>query len=473
MLYFIARKFFAVHLIIFVVSVHPAHADKKVPLSSEHLNLSFAPLVKRVAPAVVNIFTRKTVALRKISPLFNDPFFKRFFGPQFGPQEGPKKKIQNSLGSGVIVNSNGTIVTNHHVIAGADEITVVLSDRREFDAKIIGSDKRTDLAILKIDPDLERLPSINFKDSDDLEVGDIVLAIGNPFGVGQTVTSGIVSALARTKVGISDLSFFIQTDAAINPGNSGGALVSMDGGLVGINSAIYSKGGGSVGIGFAIPTNMVRVVLSGLTKEGKVTRPWIGVAGQRVDSSIASSLGMQRPVGVLINEVFPNGPADRAGIVVGDVIIGINKQQINDSATLRFRIATQPLGSRSKLKLIRKGSMIDLTVNIEAPPNNPKPDLTFLSGDSPLQGASVANLSPALADEIRMNLLSRGVVIIDINGSSPAFRFGIQVGDIILKVNGIGIKNVEQLKGSFLSNFDKWNIIIRRQGKVFSVMVSR
>jgi Do/DeqQ family serine protease len=472
-LYFIARKFFAVYLIIFVLLANPVCADKQIPLSSHHLNLSFAPLVKRVAPAVVNIFTRKTVARRKISPLFNDPFFKRFFGPQFGPQEGPKKKIQNSLGSGVIVNSNGTIVTNHHVIAGADEITVVLSDRREFDAKIIGSDKRTDLAILKINSDLERLPSIDFKDSDDLEVGDIVLAIGNPFGVGQTVTSGIVSALARTKVGISDLSFFIQTDAAINPGNSGGALVSMDGGLVGINSAIYSKGGGSVGIGFAIPTNMVQVVLSGLTREGKVVRPWIGVAGQRVDSNIAGSLGMQRPVGVLINEVFPNGPADRAGILVGDVIIGINKQQINDSATLRFRIATQPVGSRSKLKLIRKGSMIDLTVNIEAPPNNPEPDLTFLSGDSPLQGASVANLSPALADEIRMNLLSRGVVIIDVNESSPALRFGVQVGDIILKVNGIGIKNVGQLKGNFLSNLDKWNIIIKRQGKVFSVMVSR
>ena len=473
MIYSINKKIFAVHLFIFFIILNPVYANKQVPLSTQHLSLSFAPLVKKVAPAVVNIFTRKTVVRRKVSPLFNDPFFKRFFGPQFSPLEGPKKKIQNSLGSGVIVNSNGTIVTNHHVIAGADEITVVLSDRREFDAKIIGSDKRTDLAILKIETNNQQLPFIEFKNSDILEVGDIVLAIGNPFGVGQTVTSGIVSALARTQVGISDLSFFIQTDAAINPGNSGGALVSIDGGLVGINSAIYSKGGGSVGIGFAIPANMVQVVLSGLTKEGKVVRPWIGVGGQPVDTDIAGSLGMRRPIGVLINKIFPSGPADRAGIKVGDVIIAINKQEINDTSALRFRIATQPIGSRSKLKLIRKGSLIEFSVNIETPPNEPKPNLTYLSADSPLQGASIANLSPALADEIRMNLFSTGVVIIDVNGRSPALRFGVQVGDIILKVNEIEITNVNQLRGNFLSNFDKWNIIIQRQGKVFSIMVSR
>ena len=249
-------------LILMLFFNFPAFSQKNVPNSQAEIKLSFAPLVKKVAPAVVNIFTRKTVTQRSFSPLFDDPFFRRFFGGQLRKSPKSRKKVQNSLGSGVIVKSDGIVITNHHVIKGAEEITVVLSDRREFGAEIIVSDKRTDLAILKIRELNDELPFLALRDSDDLEVGDLVLAIGNPFGVGQTVTSGIVSALARTQVGINDLNFFIQTDAAINPGNSGGALVSLDGKLVGINSAIYSKGGGSVGIGFAIPTNMVRTVFN-------------------------------------------------------------------------------------------------------------------------------------------------------------------------------------------------------------------
>ncbi len=229
---------------LFILGTSSSDAQKRLPQSQADIHLSFAPMVKKAAPAVVNVFTRKTVTTRSLSPLFGDPFFKRFFGNNFGQGPRSRRKVQNSLGSGVIVKSNGTIMTNHHVIIGAEEVTVVLSDRRVFDAKIVGSDERTDLAVLKINPGKERLPFLTFRDSDDLEVGDLVLAIGNPFGVGQTVTSGIVSALARTQVGINDLNFFIQTDAAINPGNSGGALITLDGRLVGVNSAIYSKNGG-------------------------------------------------------------------------------------------------------------------------------------------------------------------------------------------------------------------------------------
>ncbi|MEQ8195082.1 MAG: trypsin-like peptidase domain-containing protein, partial [Rhodospirillales bacterium] len=302
------------------VSGQPAwSAEKTLPHSRGQIELSFAPLVKKVAPAVVNIYSRKVVKTRRFSRLFEDPFFRRFFGDGLGFDE-PERRVQNSLGSGVIIQNDGLIVTNHHVIAGADEIIVVLPDRREFEATLVGSDERTDLAVLRIGVGTEKLPVLTWRDSDALEVGDLVLAIGNPFGVGQTVTSGIVSAVARTKVSDSGPTYFIQTDAAINPGNSGGALVTLDGRLVGINTAIFSQSGGSHGIGFAIPANMVRAVVSGLTKGGRLVRPWFGAWGQAVTADIAASLGLARPRGVMINEVYAGGPAGRAGIAVGDVI---------------------------------------------------------------------------------------------------------------------------------------------------------
>jgi serine protease Do len=246
-------------LLLAVADAAPVTAEQaKVPESREEIALSFAPVVRRVAPAVVNIYAKRMVQQRVSSPLFDDPFFKRFFGDSFGSLEQPRERVQNALGSGVIVDSGGLVVTNHHVIQGADEITVVLADRREFPAEVVVSDERSDLSVLRIDAAGEALPTLEFKDSDEAEVGDLVLAIGNPFGVGQTVTSGIISALARTQAGISDFNFFIQTDAAVNPGNSGGALVTLDGRLIGINTAIYSRSGGSIGIGFAVPSEMVR-----------------------------------------------------------------------------------------------------------------------------------------------------------------------------------------------------------------------
>src|SRR5919108_5063110 len=290
-------------LIVAALMPLPALAQDTVPTSTQQINLTFAPVVKQVAPAVVNIYTKKVVKQQALSPFFDDPFFKQFFGDEFNFGRS-RERIQNALGSGVIVEADGLVVTNNHVIEGADEIRVVLNDGREFEAKLIAQEEQMDLALLRIETKGAKLPTLPFRDSDDLEVGDLVLAIGNPFGVGQTVTSGIVSGLARTRTGINDFGFFIQTDAAINPGNSGGALVTTDGKLVGINTAIFSKTGGSVGIGFAIPSNIVRAVVDAEASGGKLVRPWLGVTGEALTAEIAESLGIERPGGVVVKELF-------------------------------------------------------------------------------------------------------------------------------------------------------------------------
>jgi Do/DeqQ family serine protease len=453
-----------------------AQAQKRLPEGRAEIQMSFAPLVKKSAPAVVNIFTRKIVAQRQFSPLFDDPFFRRFFGEGFGSgRQGGRRgrrKVQNSLGSGVMVRANGTIITNHHVIEGADEIRVVLTDRREFEARLLGSDPRTDLAVLKIDAGAERLPFLRLRDSDDLEVGDLVLAIGNPFGVGQTVTSGIVSALARTQVGINDLNFFIQTDAAINPGNSGGALISMGGELVGINSAIYSKNGGSVGIGFAIPSNMVRSVLAGLTAGGRVRRPWFGAQTQTVTADIAVSLRLKRPVGVLINNVYPSGPAARAGFRVGDVLTHIGGREVNDPEALRFRIATRAIGDRVRMKYLRKGRVGKLRLSIEAPPEIPPARTTELSGTHPFAGATVANLSPALADEIGADIMARGVIIREIRRGSTAARFRFEPGDIVAEINGAEVKTVDRLQLILSRPAKRWRLAVLRGGRTLRLSIN-
>ncbi|MFP6733811.1 MAG: DegQ family serine endoprotease [Rhodospirillales bacterium] len=452
-----------------------AQTVKRVPEARAEIQMSFAPLVKKSAPAVVNIFTRKIVSQRQFSPLFDDPFFRRFFGDNFGPGRlggGRQRKVQNSLGSGVIIRANGTIITNHHVIEGADEIRVVLTDRREFEAKVLGRDPKTDLAVLKIDAGRERLPFLRLQDSDDLEVGDLVLAIGNPFGVGQTVTSGIVSALARTQVGINDLNFFIQTDAAINPGNSGGALISMLGTLVGINSAIYSKNGGSVGIGFAIPSNMVRSVLAGLTAAGRVRRPWFGAAGQTVTPDIAASLNLKRPVGILINNVYPGGPAARAGFRVGDVVTHVGGREVNDPEALRFRIATRAVGEIVRLKYLRGGRPGRLKLTIAAPPEIPAAQTTELSGAHPFAGATIANLSPALADEIGADIMVRGVIIREVRRGSTAERFRFQPGDIVAEVNGTEIKSVAKLQLILSRPARRWRLAVLRGGRVLRLSIN-
>ena len=462
--------FLAAFSCLFLVS--RVEAEKTLPFSRQQVELSYAPLVKKSSPAVVNIFTRKVVKRRRMSTLFDDPFFRQFFGrmPGLGQSQ---KRIQNSLGSGVIVDADGLIVTNNHVIEGADEITVVLTDRREFDAEIVGTDERTDLALLRIRNEGDQLPFLRFRDSDELEVGDIVLAIGNPFGVGQTVTSGIVSALARTQAGVSDYASFIQTDAAINPGNSGGALIGMDGRLVGINTAIFSKSGGSLGIGFAIPSNMVRAVVAGTVKGGRLVRAWLGLSSQIVTSDIAVALNMSRPMGVMVKSLNPKSPAKKAGVKVGDIILRLDGKIINKPKELRYRIATLVIGESVKLTVLRNGREKVLNLRLMAPPEDPPKDIRTLTGVHPLSNVVVANMSPALADEIGLETFEEGIYVLSLEERGFASRLGLRIGDQIIEINSEAMESTIFLENFLKKRVDRWVIVIKREGKVLKFVVDR
>jgi serine protease Do len=446
----------------------PAAADTVVPSSREDIQLSFAPIVKRTAPAVVNVYAQRLVVAQQ-NRFMDDPFFRRFFGND-GNFGRPRERVQNSLGSGVIVDPRGYIVTNNHVIADGTDIKVVLADRREFEAKVLLADDRTDLAVLKIEVPDEQLPALAMGDSDALLVGDLVLAIGNPFGVGQTVTSGIVSALARTKVGVSDYQFFIQTDAAINPGNSGGALVNMKGELIGINTAIFSRGGGSIGIGFAIPTNMVRtVVATAESGQDAIRRPWLGVDLQDVTADIASSLGMARPEGALILNLHPESPLAKAGLKRGDVILAIEGKPVENAQELGYRAATTAIGSTVIVEYQRKGDRRETQVTMVAAPETVSREDTLIKGRNPLAGLVVANLSPAIADELGMPSSADGVVAYKV-GQGPAQRF-FKRGDIILEVNGIAIESVDTLTSVLDANDGYWRISINRGGRILTLSI--
>ena len=361
----LARLPFAASIALFALAVSLASAraedQRQVPTSPAQVQLSYAPVVKRAAPAVVNVYAARVVENR--NPFMNDPLFRQFFGAV------PREQVLRSLGSGVIVDPSGLVVTNYHVIEGASEVKVALSDKREFDAEIVLKDEHSDLTVLRLKGANEKFPVLDFANSDDLQVGDLVLAIGDPFGVGQTVTHGIVSAVARTQVGISDYQFFIQTDAAINPGNSGGALVDLSGRLVGINTAIYSRSGGSQGIGFAIPANMVRVVVaSARGGSAAVKRPWLGARLQEVTPEIADSLGLKRPSGALVANVATGGPAARAGIKTGDLIVSIDGTVIDDPNSFDYRFATKPLGGNAQVALLRQGREVAVTVGLQTAP---------------------------------------------------------------------------------------------------------
>jgi Do/DeqQ family serine protease len=435
-------------------------AARAVPQSTVQMQLSFAPVVARVAPSVVNVYSRRVVR----QALFNDPFFSRFFG------QGPMAtRVQQSLGSGVIARADGIILTNNHVIQNAQEIKVALPDRREFPARVVLADERTDLAVLKIDTKGERLPALPFGDSDRIQVGDLVLAIGDPYGVGQTVTSGIVSALARTQIGASDYQFFIQTDAAINPGNSGGALVTMDGRLIGINSAIYSQTGGSVGIGFAIPSNMARLVVEGALGGG-LKRPWFGADGQAVTSDIAQSLGLNRPQGVVVKQVYPGSPAAAAGVAKGDVVLAIDNFPVDDPQALRYRVATLKPGDTATVKLMHGGAQRDVSVKVTTPPESPPRETSAISGQNPMQGAKVANLSPAVADEMQLDIFAKGVVVVGVAPGTQAARFGFQQGDIVRQINDQKITSVAGLKTA-LSAQQGWAMAIQRGDQVLTLTV--
>jgi Do/DeqQ family serine protease len=447
-------------LIVAAVCTGAAFAqDRRVPTIGE-LRLSYAPVVQRVAPAVVNVYAAKVVQNR--NPLFEDPIFRRFFGV---PGGGGGGQVQRALGSGVIVDASGLIVTNNHVIEGADEVKVSLPDKREFEATLVLKDSRTDLAVLRIKDSHEKFPFLDFANSDALQVGDVVLAIGNPFGVGQTVTHGIVSALARTQVGITDYQFFIQTDAAINPGNSGGALVDLTGKLVGINTAIFSRSGGSQGIGFAIPANMVRVVVASAKSGGAaVKRPWLGAKLQAVTPDIADSMGLKRPAGALVANVMPNSPAAQAGLKAGDLIVSVDGQAVDDPNAFDYRFATQPLGGTAQLGLLRAGRETQTSIALRTAPDIPRDEIVIKTR-SPFSGVKVANLSPALSDELQIQNIEDGVVILDVDNGSYASNLGFQRGDVIEQVNGHKIAKTRDLERLTQEPSHSWQIIIVRGGQ--------
>lgn len=453
--------FFAV-----VLAVVPSSAQqaKKVPDSAAEMALSFAPIVKRVAPSVVNVLASRAVERRQ-SPFFNDPFFERFFGNRdFGR---PRQRIARSLGSGVIVDPSGIVVTNFHVIKGATDVKIALADKREYEAEIILRDEESDLAVLRVDPGNQEFAALSFGDSDDLEVGDIVLAIGNPFGVGQTVTQGIVSALARTNVGATDFQFFIQTDAAINPGNSGGALIDMQGRVVGINTAIFSRSGGSHGIGFAVPADMARtVVASALGGSERVVRPWVGAKFQNVTPDIAEGLGLPKPVGSLVTGVLKDSPADTAGLEVGDLIVAVEDDEISDTNALYYRIATLGIGGNAKLQFLRGRDRFETEIRLEKAPETIPRDVRLIGGRSPFTGATVLNLSPATTQEVGLDIGALGVAVVKVEPRSPAAQLRLRKGDIILDIEGKKVNTTRQLEEMTSERRPEWFFTVLRDGRL-------
>jgi Do/DeqQ family serine protease len=441
---------------------------REVPASRTAVQMSFAPIVKSVTPSVVNVYAT-TISQRATSPFLNDPFFQQFFGDRSFMQGRPQKS--QSLGSGVIIDPSGVILTNNHVIEGATDIRVATTDGQEYAVDLVLDDPKTDLAVLRVkDPKGASFPALQFADSDQLEVGDLVLAIGNPFGVGQTVTSGIVSALARTGVESDNYEFFIQTDAAINPGNSGGALVDLAGRLVGVNTAIVSRSGGSVGIGFAIPANMAKLVAETGIAGGALIRPWFGARLQSVTADLADSLGIGLARGALISELAPGGPAERAGFEDGDVIVAVDGFAIQQPSALDFRLATKPVGSSAEIEFFRSGETRKATITLEAPPSPGEP--VTISGNTRFAGATVATVTAALAQELGLPFDTRGVLVREIQRNSPADDLGIRTGDLIVSLNGQNLVDAESFASIANARPDRWRVVLQRGGRVLRAEVS-
>lgn len=454
------KSFPAALAVLAALGAAPATAQvTAVPESKAQLQYSFAPVVRQVAPAVVNVYASRKVEAQA-NPLFADPLFRQFFG---GGAEQPAR-VQSSLGSGTIVDPAGVIVTNFHVIKDATEVKVALHDKREFEADIVLKDERTDLAVIRIRQQ-GAYPFAQIGDSENLQVGDLVLAIGNPFGVGQTVTQGIVSALARTQVGVADYRFFIQTDAAINPGNSGGALVDLQGRLVGVPSAIYSRSGGSIGIGFAIPATVVKFVVEQAKTGSMVRRPWLGATLQNVTADVAEGFGLDRPLGAIVTGIVPKGPAAQAGLRIGDLLLTIDGHEVDDPDAFGFRFGTRPLGGDAKVELLRSGKRMQVAIAALAAPESTPRDARLIDGRSPFTGVTVMNLSPAVAEELRLPFDSEGVVIADVAEGSPAARLGFHKGDLVLDVNGRKIETTNALARAAAEDPGFWRLTVSRAGQ--------
>lgn len=439
---------------------------------------SLASVAKEARPAVVNISTTQKVERRRRMRPFpmpgpgpfgeEDPFeefFRRFFGDQ--PPLGP----QRSLGSGFIISKDGYIITNNHVIGNADQITVRLSDKEEYDAKVIGTDDKTDIALIKINAK-HPLPSVPLGKSADLQVGDWVIAIGNPFGLEETVTAGIVSAKGRV-IGAGPYDDFIQTDASINPGNSGGPLLNLKGEVIGINSAIFSQSGGNIGIGFAIPIDLAKSVVTQLRTTGKVTRGWLGVMIQSVTPELARSFGLKEPTGALVADVTKDGPADRAGVKRGDVIIAFNGTSIKDSHDLPALVAQTPVGEKAEVTVLRGGKEQTFTVKLgELTDQQAKAEGGEESGES--WGMTVANLTTDIARRFQLDRDQKGVVVIDVDSGSPAELAGIQPGDVIEEVNRQRIESVDDFTKAVASAKDRDTLLLlARRGDFTSFFALR
>jgi serine protease Do len=464
------------------VGVHKVFASSTVPAASVSndskpaLQTSFAPVVKKVMPSIVNVFSSKKIRNQtdNSEPFLNDPFFRRFFGDESGRPSIPRERKEQSLGSGVIVSPDGYILTNNHVVDDATEVKVSLGDKREFPARVVGKDSKTDLAVLKIDQ--TGLPVVTLGDSTKVEVGDIVLAVGNPFGVGQTVTMGIVSATGRGGLGIEEYEDFIQTDAAINPGNSGGALINTEGQLIGINTAILSRSGGNQGIGFAIPANLAHNVMDQIVHGGKVTRAFLGVTIQPVTPDIAKSFKLSKSAGALIADVSANSPAERAGLKAGDIVTKVDGQSIVDSRALQLLIGQMKPGQTVHLSVMRDGAERDYPVTLGEQPGDKSESGSARSGnstDQSLDGVSVETLTPELTREYGVQGNTHGVLVRGVDSDSAAAQAGLQTGDVILEVNRHPVASVEEMNRYMKESGNTTLLFVNHEGHTRYVVVPR
>jgi len=475
------NKYLALFVVVMMIasfsSTDTALAKEKVIskesiITLEKLSSALSEVADAVRPAVVNISTTsiETTEDNPFGDMFNDPFFRHFFGDQFG-EPGHKRKFKSSaLGSGVIVSENGYILTNNHVVKGADEIKVILYDKREFKGKVVGTDPRTDLAVVKINA--KDLPTLSFGDSGKLKTGDVVLAIGNPFGLNQTITMGIVSAVGRSNIGLADFEDFIQTDAAINPGNSGGALVNGSGKLVGINTAIFSTSGGYMGIGFAIPSDMAKTVMDSIIEHGRVIRGWLGVSIQNLTPELAKSLGIKATEGALIAGIEGDSPAEKAGLKRGDLVTELNGKKIADVTNLRNMVAATAPGTRVDFKVIRNGKELSITATLGE--YHEKKVVKKTAYDNALEGVTVQELTSSLRDNLNLPKGLVGVAVTDVEHDSPAQGL-LQKNDVIQEVDRKPVRDTQEYEEivSKIGKNDTILLLIYRDGGSVYLTIQR
>ena len=457
--------------------VKKAESLKKTPVVNvspdtySGLKMSYAEAISRVAPAVVNIFTEKVVAPRG-APFFQEPFFEQFFGHQMGRARG---RVERSLGSGIIVSPYGDIVTNLHVIKGATGVRVTFHDGREVPVEFVSADESQDIAVLRMQlPKGEKVSHVRFADSDITQVGDVVLAIGNPYGFGQSVSLGIVSGLGRNGIGNNPYANFIQTDAAINPGNSGGALIDTTGRVIGLNTAIFSRSGGSQGIGFAVPAKLVQAILKSVWTTGDIKRIWLGVTGQNLTNEMAFHLGLDKPSGVLIKSILPNSPAEKADVRIGDVLLEVNGLPVMHMESLSARVAVQGTEKPVPFTLWREGKAVMAKVLLSTLPARKEADRWTVSNrGGPFTGYTVEQLSPSLSDEVGLPLESEGVAVIQLPSETHNgfWSLNLRKGDVIESVNGERVRTLEDFKRLVTKATRRWQVVYKRGGLTHRVVI--